>query len=167
MSNLIASSSQNGIADVLLSIFELGGFVIFFILLVQIAFIVLCVNIARNKGYGALGWGILAFFTGFIALVILLCLPDLTLFYNGASKHGTISWVCKNCGQLHYNSYTKCTTCGKDRFTTAPVSQTTKTNQTAQPMQTQNKNVGWTCPNCGKINNLNARNCVNCFTEKP
>ena len=167
MSNLLALPSQNDIADILRSIFELGGFVIFLILVVQIAFVVICVNLARNKGYGALGWGIVAFFTGFIALVILLCLPDLTPFYDGASKHGTISWVCKNCGQLHYNSSIKCTTCGKDRFTTAPVSQPTKTTQMAQPIQTQNKSVGWTCPNCGNINNINARNCVNCFAEKP
>ncbi|MBO5852157.1 MAG: hypothetical protein J6R29_07480 [Clostridia bacterium] len=164
------NSSSNSIIDLINFILGLGGFVIFLLLVVQVVFIVICVKIAKSKGYGALGWGLAGFVFGFIALIVLLCLPDLAVSYSNPS------WICKHCGQIYYNPSSKCFNCGNDRCSSnstpatvqsisKPTQPISKPKQPTQP-QTQ-KVVGWICPKCKEENNANAHYCINCYTKKP
>ncbi len=170
--NYLASSysSSNSIIDLIDFILDLGGFAIFLLLVVQVVFIVICVKIAKSKGYSSLGWGLAGFVFGLIALIVLLCIPDLTVSYNNPV------WICKHCGQMHYRHFSTCLNCGISRYlsnsTPATVQSISKPTQPIskpkQPTQPQTqKVVGWICPKCKEENNASAHYCINCYTKKP
>ena len=146
------------------------------ILIIQVLIIRACVKTANNKGYSGFGWGLAAFFFSLLALIILLCIPDLTISYN------LPTWICTKCGHIHYEDASKCSVCKKERIventsthedlqpknsTTTTQTQTKPKTQKPSTIPETPKAKTWTCPKCGEENNINAKNCINCFAEKP
>ena len=167
MINLLANTSSAQISELLDVYLDLYIAILVVVLIIQIAIIVGCVNIAKNKGYSGFGWGLAAWFFGLIALIILLCLPSQnTSPYIAKSSN---SWTCPKCGQLHFFAGSKCTACGNDRYSSSTQKSKSASPQTqkSNPIQPPKNTKTWTCPKCGEKNNINAKNCINCFAEKP
>ena len=147
MENLLYSNSS-----VFETLLKFNGFAVFIFIasiVIDIIIIRASVKIANNKGRNGAAWGWTAFFFGLIALIIVVCLPDIS--YVSTKKTSTYSWSCPFCGKLNYGQHSICNGCGRAR----------------DGVSSQKKETIWYCPKCGTSNSCNAINCKNCFTKKP
>ncbi len=103
--------------------------------------------IAKRRGYEFFIFCLLGAFFGLPALIVACFLPS-------SIKEATV----ENDGSKHKQEEPK----SESAFSkSCSVKYTPSKTTTPKP-----KSSGWTCPNCGMVNNINAKNCINCFTEK-
>ena len=160
------------------------GLLVFIIILslgIDIAIIVGCAKVAARKGHSASLWGVLGFFFGLIALLILACLPDVSggyqprTHYNGGTQYASRqygAWECPRCKTVNSGGANFCRTCGA----AAPVARNNAYGQQSNTAYNQAKGKTtyqaatttyypqekWTCPNCGEKNVMEVRACINC-----
>ena len=127
-----------------------------FSILSTIAAIIVATIIAKKKGRSG-GWGWLALLIGWIAVIIVACLPSenkantyntnsYTNSYSntpyGNTNYGA-SWTCSNCNSVNDSTSLFCSNCGNAK---------------------QNK---WKCKECNILNDPNNNYCSNCGSKKP
>lgn len=133
--------------------------------------VVACGKKAKTKNRSVVGWVFLGIFFGPIALIIVSCAPSLDIEPRDI-------WACPTCftvNKCYSSNFTnqRCKHCDTQRppipakpkktsiFSNVNQQSSSSTQRPTIPGST------WTCQKCGQENVGAAKNCINCFAEKP
>ena len=112
--------------------------------------------VSERKGYDFTTYCIIGAFFGIVALFVACLMPDIK---NSQTK--TTNRVVENTVAQPNASTVQNT---ERNIKSAPQSSNLLRSAQAASKKTPAK---WICPKCGEQNNINAQNCINCYTEKP
>ena len=146
-----------------------------FSLISTIAAIIVATIIAKKKGRSG-GWGWLALLIGWIAVIIVACLPSenkstsTTYGLNYKPTTTQTRWTCLYCNESNHPNATACTTCGKEKVVGWKCTNCNSVN-TAKSLFCSNcgnsKQNKWKCKECNILNDPNNSYCNNCGSKKP
>ncbi len=131
------SNIFSGLEDILNAVGLSVGLFIIIAIIIDIVFLVIVGNIAKDKGLNTALCVILALIFGLPVLIVILCLPNY--------QHTTVIYK-EDSGKSGYSL-----TGGSKKYYS----------------QSKTQEEIWICPKCGEQNNKNAQYCINCYTKKP